>query len=448
MSFRLRITLLVALAVAVAVAGASTVVYFTDRHQLISQVDKDLLASRDFPPIFNRVFRGPAPVYGRPTGAPPRRAESVRSRNVVVPAGPFKIVLPRTLKAVQVSLSPAPLHLPRPTKPQLATRTLGGVPSRVLTYSIAGTTVRISTSLVDVQRNLSHLRWLLALICLGGVAVAAGLGAVVSRAAVAPLRRLTETTETILETGDLSRRTGEHGRDEVSRLSARLDELLAMLETSLGTQRQLVADASHELRTPITTLRANLELLATPGTLDDAERAELLADVQDELESMTSLVTELIELARGEELDVAPREFRLDEVVRGAVERTAKRAPGVAFHTELEASTVAGVPERVERAIINLLDNACKWSPPGETVDVAVHGGMVEVRDRGPGIPPDDLPLIFNRFYRSPEARGMPGAGLGLAIVKQIADAHGGSASADRAPDGGAILRLSLSSNP
>ncbi len=298
---------------------------------------------------------------------------------------------------------------------------------------------------MEIDRNLSHLRFLLVLISLGGIGVAALLGAAVSRTAVAPLRRLTETTERIIDTGDLSERTGQRGRDEVSRLSGRLDELLATLEASLRTQRQLVADASHELRTPIATLRANFEVLADPGALDLNERSEVLIDVRDELESMTALVGELVELARGEEFDIEPREFRLDEVVSEAVGRAARRAPELSFRTRLEPSLVTGVPERVERAVTNLLDNARKWSPAGATVDVAVHDGLVEVRDRGPGIADEDLPLVFNRFYRSAKARGMPGAGLGLAIVKQIADAHGGNVMVDEAPGGGALLRLQLS---
>jgi two-component system sensor histidine kinase MprB len=315
----------------------------------------------------------------------------------------------------------------------------------VLTVTAPGGVVRLSTSLVGVDRNLAHLRWLLILISVGGVGAALLLGALVSGRALAPLRRLTATTEDIVATGDLSRRTGQRGRDEISRLSARLDELLAMLESSLRTQRQLVADASHELRTPITTVRANIELLAGPGRLSQGERAELLLDVREELESMTTLVSELVELARGEEPDPRPSEFRLDEVVRTAVDRTARRSPGVSFRAQLEPSVVTGVPHRVERAVSNLLDNARKWSPPSETVDVAVHDGLVEVRDRGPGIAVDDRPLVFNRFYRSPAARGMPGAGLGLAIVKQIADAHGATVTIDSPPEGGAVVRLQLS---
>jgi two-component system sensor histidine kinase MprB len=314
-----------------------------------------------------------------------------------------------------------------------------------MTVTLDHRPVQISASLVSVDRELDHLRWLLLLVCLGGIAAATLLGAIVSRAAVAPLRRLTERTEQIVATGDLSQRVGHDGGDEISRLSSRLDELLESLDHSLRAQRQLVADASHELRTPIATLRANIGLLGEPARLSAAERAEAMADVEEELRAMTELVGELIELARGEEQDVPAHEFRLDEVVQTVVDRTARRAPALLFHARLEPSLIRGVPERVERAVMNLLDNARKWSPPGGTVDVAVESGAVEVRDHGPGIDPQDVPYVFNRFYRSASARGMPGSGLGLAIVKQIADAHGGTVMVDRAPDGGAILRLQLS---
>jgi two-component system, OmpR family, sensor histidine kinase MprB len=436
MSFRLRLTVLVAAAVAVAIVGASVVVYYTDRSQLMSQVDSDLSATLSLPSL-NAAYNGPAAA----------KLKRGIAQFGSIPTGSLQVILPRTQKAVSVRVRSkvgGPI-LNVPTTRRFTTETIAGRPSRVLTLVSGPKTIQISSSLVEVDRNLSHLRELLVLISLAGIGVAALLGAAVSRTAVAPLRRLTETTERIIDTGDLSERTGQSGRDEISRLSARLDELLATLESSLQTQRQLVADASHELRTPIATLRANFELLADPGALRAGERGEVLVDVRDELESITALVGELVELARGEELDVAPRDFRLDEVVQDAVDRAARRAPDLSFRTRLEPSVVTGVPERVERAVANLLDNARKWSPAGEAVDIAVHDGVVEVRDRGPGIADEDLPLVFNRFYRSAKARGMPGAGLGLAIVKQIADAHGGRVTVDAAPGGGAVLRLQLS---
>ena len=445
MSFRLRLTVLASLAVAVAIVGASVVVYYTDRHELLSQVDSDLSSSLAVPRL-NAVFTGPAAgLLGVPNGPQVRQSNVVRSRPVSGAA--FRVVLPGSSTAVQVHVfERKPGSSSATARSTFLTTTVNGVPTRTLSIRAGNQIVTISRSLLDVDQNLTRLKWLLVFISLGGVGVAAILGALVAGRAVAPLRRLTETTERIVETGDLSQRTGQRGRDEISRLSTRLDELLASLEASLSAQRQLVADASHELRTPIATLRANIGLLARPGTLDLKERSELIEDVQEELESMTSLVAELVELARGEEPEVAPTEFRLDEVVKEAVDRAARRAPGLSFSTKLEPSTITGVPDRVERAVTNLLDNARKWSPPSETVDVSVHDGLVEVRDRGPGIAADDAPLVFNRFYRAKAARGMPGAGLGLSIVKQIADAHGGSVTIGRATDGGAILRLQLSS--
>jgi two-component system sensor histidine kinase MprB len=453
MSFRLRLTVLAALAVAVALVGASFVVYFTDRSELIGQIDSDLRESLTLPRLAS-VVGGPG-AAGNPTGLRLNGAQggAVLSRPPKLPVS-FRLVLPRSSAAVQVHVGPARtrgnVHRSLKTvatapKTLFTTKLIKNVPIREFKISMSNVTITISRPLVEVERNLSHLRWLLFLICIGGTGIAAILGALVSGRALAPLRRLTETTERIIDTGDLRERIGHRGRDEISRLSARLDELLATLEVSLRTQRQLVADASHELRTPIATLRANFELLTDPRSLDSKERGEVAADVHDELESISLLVGELIELARGEELDVTPCEFRLDEVVRAAVDRVAKHAPDLSFRTRLEPSVVTGVPERVDRAVANLLDNARKWSPTRETVDVAVERGVVEVRDRGPGIAAEDVPLVFNRFYRSARARAMPGAGLGLAIVKQIADAHGGSVTVDQAPDGGAIVRLRLS---
>jgi len=443
MTFRLRLTVMASLAVAATVVGASFAVYYTDRHELIKGVDADLRSTLALRPLNEVIGGGPGVKIALGGRVFPSAISGGYVRTISPKA--FRIVLPRLSAAVRAQLVPRKVGASPPTAPpQFRTVSIDGVPTRKLTLLLPTEEVTVTRSLLDVSRNLSHLAWLLVFISLGGVGAAAILGAFVSRRAVAPLRRLTETTERILATGDLGARTGVRGRDEISRLSARLDELLASLDASLRTQRQLVADASHELRTPIATLRANYELLAEPGALDEHERKELLLDVRTELEDMTVLVAELTELARGEEANVPPEAFRLDEVVRGVVERAARRAPQVSFRTVLQPTVVTGVPERVERAVANLLDNAGKWTPPGECVDVRVEDGLVEVRDRGPGIADEDAPFVFDRFYRSIRARGMPGAGLGLAIVKQIADAHGGSVSVDHGSDGGAILRLQL----
>jgi two-component system sensor histidine kinase MprB len=282
------------------------------------------------------------------------------------------------------------------------------------------------------------------LITAGGVVIAAGLGLVVARAALTPVTRLTETAERVTETRDLSERIDVSGRDELSRLAASFNTMLAALEESTRAQRQLVADASHELRTPLTSVRTNIEVLASDRALPPDERGRLLADVVEQLSEMTTLIAELIELARAEQQTVEPEDLRLDVLVAEAVERARRNRPGVAYSTELEESIVRGVPATIERAVTNLLDNAAKWSPPGATVEVAVRDGQLAVRDHGPGIADEDLPYVFDRFYRARSARGMPGSGLGLAIVRQVAEAHGGKVVAEPAEGGGTRMVLDL----
>jgi two-component system sensor histidine kinase MprB len=204
-------------------------------------------------------------------------------------------------------------------------------------------------------------------------------------------------------------------------------------------QRQLVADASHELRTPLASLRTNIEVLAGGKRLPGEERRKLLADVIGQVEELSALVGALVEL----DPDAPPEleDVRLDEVVASAVERARLHAPGVAFRTELEESVVRAAPAELDRAVSNLLDNAAKWS---NSVDVRVTGAEVVVRDHGPGIADEDLPHVFDRFYRAASARHLPGSGLGLSIARQVARSHGGDVTAENAPGGGALFRLHL----
>ena len=285
---------------------------------------------------------------------------------------------------------------------------------------------------------------LLILITLGGVAIASGLGLAVSRAALTPVRRLTDATERVTETGDLSERIPVGGQDELSRLASSFNTMLAALEESDRAKRQLVSDASHELRTPLTSLRTNIEVLARDRKMPDGERETLLNDVVSQLSEMTALVTELVELARGENQPEESEEVRLDLLVDEVVARARRDFPQVEFVTDLEPSELHGVPNTIARAVSNLLDNAAKWSPPGGKVEVAVRDGQVIVRDHGPGIEEHDLPYVFDRFYRAPAARKLPGSGLGLAIVKQVAEAHGGGVGAERAAGGGTQMTLRL----
>jgi two-component system sensor histidine kinase MprB len=284
----------------------------------------------------------------------------------------------------------------------------------------------------------------LLLIAAGGIVIAAGLGLLVARAALTPVLKLTETAERVSETRDLSERIDVRGRDELSRLAASFNTMLAALEESTRAQRQLVADASHELRTPLTSMRTNIEVLASDRALPPDDRRRLLADVVEQLSEMTSLISELIELARAEQTTAEPEDLRLDVLVADAVGRARRHRPGVVYSTDLEESVIVGIPTTIERAITNLLDNAGKWSPPGAEVEVCVRDGRVTVRDHGPGIADEDLPYVFDRFYRARSARGMPGSGLGLAIVRQVAEAHGGEVVAEHANGGGTRMVLAL----
>src|SRR3954469_17931892 len=219
--------------------------------------------------------------------------------------------------------------------------------------------------------------------------------------------------------------------------------MLESLDEAAVQQRRLVQDASHELRTPLTSLRTNIELLASRGDelrLDD--RKQLLADVVEQIGEMTVLIGELTQLARGEQHDPEQEEVRLDLVAQEAIRRTTRNHPTIPIVAKLDETTVVGVPANLERAIGNLLDNAAKWSPAGSEVDVTLHDGELVVRDHGPGIADADLPHVFERFYRATAARGMSGSGLGLAIVRQVAEAHGGTVTAEAAPGGGTLMRL------
>jgi len=234
------------------------------------------------------------------------------------------------------------------------------------------------------------------------------------------------------------------GDDELNRLAATVNEMLASLERSVAAQRNLVADASHELRTPLTSIRTNVEMLARDDVTDPAERRQMAAHVVAQLEELTGLVGDLVDLGRNGERDDAIEDVRLDVLVADSVARVRRRAPGRTFVLSLQPTLVRGSPARLARAVVNLLDNAVAWGPPDEPIEVAVADGSVVVRDHGPGISGEDAERLFDRFYRSARARGRPGSGLGLAIVRQVADTHGGTASVERADGGGARFRIDL----
>jgi two-component system, OmpR family, sensor histidine kinase MprB len=266
----------------------------------------------------------------------------------------------------------------------------------------------------------------------------------VTRAALAPVRRLSEAAEHVAATRDLRSRITVRGRDELSRLALTFNGMMGALEQAAQAQRQLIADASHELRTPLTSLRTNIQVLRMrfPPQSDDDVR--LLDDVVEQIDEMSSLISNLVALARGDQQATVTEDVDLKELVAEAVERAAYHYPEVKFKTTLEDSMIVGDPLLLQRAVQNLLDNAGKWSPPGSTVEVSLHRHELAVRDHGPGIDPKDLPHVFDRFYRATDARSQPGSGLGLAIVKQAIEAHAGTVTAEPANGGGTRFRAHL----
>jgi two-component system sensor histidine kinase MprB len=442
MSFRARLTLAVALAVAIAVAATSAITYVLVRNELRGQVD-DALRER-VSSVRLRVVTDP--VTGEPQlDLPPDRfggaagiTQLVTSAGEAIRSPDATVDLPVSPRARQTAAGD---H-----RPFFADARVAGTHLRVYTLPVdnPGLALQIARPLEEVDAALDRIRVLLFLIAAVGIALAAALGLIVSKAVLAPVQRLTRTAEEVSETRDLSRRIDASGTDELSRLAATFNTMLEALEDSARAQRQLVSDASHELRTPLTSLRTNIEVLARDQAMPAADREALLRDVTEQLTEMTALIAELVELARGDQAPTEPEDVRLDLIAAVAIERTRRNRPGVRFKPQLEESLIRGVPATVERAVSNLLDNAAKWSPPSGVVEVTVRDGELTVRDHGPGIDEADLPFVFDRFYRAPSARGMPGSGLGLAIVRQVAEAHGGTVVADRADGGGTRMRLTL----
>jgi two-component system, OmpR family, sensor histidine kinase MprB len=466
-----------AAAVAVAVALAAAITYFVARGELHDQVDDslreaagELAADRvlfvEGPPPARAgeraareprhvPFEGRAPAPGRvlptpdagqrlvlalpPLGGGVRYAQIVRSSGKVVRPPRTRLELPGVDRARELAR--------RGSGSFFADGVVDGTPVRVYTRAAgAGTALQVARPVDEVDDALTRLAYVLGAVGLGGIGLAAGLALIVARAALRPVSRLSAAAEHVARTRDLSRRMEREGYDELANLAGSFNTMLEALERSMRQQRQLVADASHELRTPLTSLRTNSEVLAGARTMPAADRERLLHDVVTQLEELTVLVGDLVDLARDEDELPEPRaDVRLDLLVEEAVERARRRHPDrpIAFQADAPV-LVHGVAPRIDRAVANLIDNAEKWSPPGQPIEVSVSGGEVVVRDHGPGIAAEDLPFVFDRFYRAPSARGTPGSGLGLAIVRHVAETHGGGVAAEAAPGGGARLVLRL----
>jgi two-component system, OmpR family, sensor histidine kinase MprB len=473
-SFRRRITLASAVAVAVAVLLASVLVYLLTSNQLHGQVDAQLRNRSD---NLRLIERHPARRHGDRLLDALGRSASAQQLFESGPQQPGEVlgnVSPRPNQvrgyqqlvdskgAVLFRSGAKNVTLPVDARTRALAAghgrsffrdaTVNDTRLRILAeYLAPGRAVQFAQPLTEVDELLSHLRLILVLLGLGGILLAALLGRLVASAAMLPVKRLTRAAEHVAETQDLSRRIAPTGEDEIGRLAVSFNAMLDALERSMGAldasvhaQRQLVADASHELRTPVTSLRTNIEILQHAPGMDGSERELLLNDVVEQIEELTLLMNDLIDLARGEEQNVDAEDVRLDMVVSEAVERARRNSPATPLRSTLQAVLVSGVAARLDRAVVNLVDNAVKYSPEGEPVEIELHGGELTVRDHGQGISAEDMPHVFDRFYRGAEARGRPGSGLGLAIVRQVVTQHGGTVAAERAPGGGTLMRVRL----
>jgi two-component system sensor histidine kinase MprB len=448
-SFRRRIALLTGAAVAVAILLASTLAYVTTRSELRGRVDDSLQArAQQFVAfVSGRVGGPPFPGRGDNFRRPPQRRGGFDFyEQFVTPNGTVQ------------SPDGTPLQAGPRTREVAAGRskafftdiTTSGDHVRTLVTPLpGGGALVIGRSVGEVDTILHRIRWILFVVSIGGVALAAALGRFVAGRAIEPLRRLTATAEHVAATQDLGERIDVGGEDEIGRLATRFNEMLDALEGAMRSQRQLVADASHELRTPVTSLRTNIEVLQRNPNLDPARRAAVLARASAQAEELTALMNDLIALARGDAREEGHDRVRLDELVDEAIERAARHAPDQRFDVDLAEATVVGSADRLTKAVNNLLDNAVKWNASGRPIDVRLRpDGELTVRDRGPGFAPDELGHVFDRFFRGAESRERSGSGLGLAIVRQVAETHGGAVEAHNAPDGGAVLTLRLPARP
>jgi len=430
----------------------SIVSYMVVRHELRSQVDNTLNAqAADIPGSLHDFgsCRYQLPAPSPQAGGPAQYSQLVAPNGQVICRSDPP--LPVTASTVAVAEGRSGSFL--------SNVTVGGTDVRVLTLTgrlvVGGQSepvaIQLASSLSGVDHVLSNLQLILLLLCAVGIALAATLGRLAASRVLAPLAEVAQAAEHIGETEDLTTRIHVRADDEVGQLATRFNAMLDRLEhsraavdESVRAQRQLVADASHELRTPVTSLRTNVEVLLAGGALSDEDRERLLSDVVEQSEELSALVGDLIELARGDQPIEAADDVRLDGIVEEALDRARRNAPGIEFEAQLDQVVVDGVPERLLRAVNNLLDNAARHTHQGTTVEVRVDATGLRVRDHGDGVDPQDLPHVFDRFYRGVNSRGRQGSGLGLAIVRQVAEQHGGSVTAANAPDGGAVFELRL----
>jgi two-component system sensor histidine kinase MprB len=448
MSLRTRLTVIVAVIVAVAVVGGAYAAHLSAQHALNQETDKFL---RERAAGF---VQHPAPNGGPFGGFAGGDNDDGNGRYFQFDA--VQQIIDSTGK-VTGSLPNQPT-LPVDASDKAIARssgktsfrnvTVGDDSYRMITVSLpnGGGAVQIARQVSESNDVLDVLRTRLVIIALAGIALAALAAWLVMRRATRPIEQLTDAAEHIAETQDLTTAIPVKRNDEVGRLAASFNTMLIALDTSREQQQRLVVDASHELRTPLTAVRTNIDFLGRATTLGDEERAQLIAETRLELDELTNLVSEMVELATDVRSEEPVETVALAEVANDVAARFRRRT-GKDIEVHLNDPAVIDARRAMlDRALANLVDNALKFSPNGAAVEVTVHGSTVEVADRGPGIDPGDRERVFDRFYRATSARTLPGSGLGLSIVSQIATLHGGTVALEPRDGGGTVARLALPS--
>ncbi|GGJ44786.1 sensor histidine kinase [Streptomyces brasiliensis] len=466
---RSRLSLLVAAAVAFAVAAVSVTCWFIVRNKLYEQVDNRLSN------INSRQLLTPGDVTTLLTTCPQAAADSdstnmrptffylqlvtSQGRVCVIPGSEGVVKATSTDKSVAANPDPRirTFHNSTDTEGNDVRVTAVAIPLAPGPSPAAypDVALMVSTSLKDTEKTLNDLALVLLLVSGIGVLGAGVAGLGVARAGLRPVDRLTEAVEHVARTEDLSIRipVDEDSEDEIARLSHSFNSMTSALASSRDLQQQLIADAGHELRTPLTSLRTNIELLTrseeTSRPLPPEDRKALLASVKAQMTELAALIGDLQELSRsegqrGERVQVVA----LQDTVEAALLRARLRGPELTITADLEPWYVRGEPSALERAIVNILDNAVKFSPEGAKVEVALRDGFFTVRDHGPGISADELPYVFDRFWRSPGARALPGSGLGLSIVARTVQQAGGEVSLTHAEGGGTVATVRLPGAP
>jgi two-component system, OmpR family, sensor histidine kinase MprB len=441
-----RFTLVAAGAVAATALAITAVAFFAIRTDLEAQLRQQLAERATTVQHMARDFRGHLPAGWVPPHADrfgvstPYTQVITASGAVWAPRGDDGLLVP---DASDIRVA-AGRHAAFYDESRV-----GGVPAVVFTTPLApGLAVQLAAPLDTTDVQVASVGATLAALSVIGVMIATVVGWAVARAGLAPVARLASVAELVTATGDAGRRVEVERRDELGRLAASFNSMLSALQRSLAAQRQLVSDASHELRTPLASLRVNVDLLADDPGMSDEERKEVLARVVDQVAELSRLVASVTELARGEPPQASQDDVRLEQVTAAALDAARRDWPRVTFTADLDGGVIEGSADRLRIAIRNLLDNAAKFGPPDGAVEVRLADGELTVRDHGPGIDPDDLPHVFDRFYRSLTARAVPGSGLGLAVARDVAHGHGGTIEAGPAPGGGTLIRLTLPARP